>query len=144
MTAAPASARYVEPVMGMPISLALRGRHTADARAGAAWAEGMAVRPEAGGLHAGPRGGALAGDPTRALRPGRLGRWLDDRRRAGAAGGVRRPVNPLRVFSVHRSRYRGRSRAAACTGTTTDPLVRTTLDGMDIDFEAAHRADLAA
>jgi len=35
--------RYVEHVMGMPISLALRGRHTADAAALDAWAEAMAT-----------------------------------------------------------------------------------------------------
>jgi len=35
--------RYVEHVMGMPISLALRGRHTDDDAARAAWAEAMAV-----------------------------------------------------------------------------------------------------
>jgi thiamine biosynthesis lipoprotein len=39
----PATARYVEHVMGMPISLALRGRHTDDAEARGAWAEAMAV-----------------------------------------------------------------------------------------------------
>ena len=38
-----ATARYVEHVMGMPISLALRGRHTDDDAARAAWAEAMAV-----------------------------------------------------------------------------------------------------
>jgi thiamine biosynthesis lipoprotein len=47
VTAAPPAARYVEHVMGMPISLALRGRHTDDARAAAAWAEAMAVLREA-------------------------------------------------------------------------------------------------
>ena len=36
-------ARYVEHVMGMPISLALRGRHTDDAAAQAAWGQTMAV-----------------------------------------------------------------------------------------------------
>jgi FAD:protein FMN transferase len=46
VTAAPATARYVEHVMGMPISLALRGRHTDDPRAGAAWAEVLAVLRE--------------------------------------------------------------------------------------------------
>jgi thiamine biosynthesis lipoprotein len=35
----PDTARYVEHVMGMPISLALRGRHADDAAARAAWAE---------------------------------------------------------------------------------------------------------
>lgn len=35
--------RYVEHVMGMPISLALRGRHTGDAQALDAWAEAMAT-----------------------------------------------------------------------------------------------------
>ena len=34
-------ARYVEHVMGMPISLALRGRHTRDERALSAWADVM-------------------------------------------------------------------------------------------------------
>ena len=38
-----ATVRYVEHVMGMPISLALRGRHTDDDAAQAAWAETMAV-----------------------------------------------------------------------------------------------------
>jgi thiamine biosynthesis lipoprotein len=33
--------------MGMPVSLALRGRHTADARARAAWADALAVLREA-------------------------------------------------------------------------------------------------
>jgi thiamine biosynthesis lipoprotein len=40
---APTTVRYVEHVMGMPISLALRGRHTDDAVARAAWAEVMAT-----------------------------------------------------------------------------------------------------
>jgi thiamine biosynthesis lipoprotein len=35
--------RHVEHVMGMPISVALRGRHAADARGRAAWAGTMAV-----------------------------------------------------------------------------------------------------
>jgi thiamine biosynthesis lipoprotein len=39
----PAPARYVEHAMGMPISLALRGRHTDDAAACGAWAEAMAA-----------------------------------------------------------------------------------------------------
>ena len=34
--------RYVDHVMGLPISLAVRGRHAADDRARAAWAEVMA------------------------------------------------------------------------------------------------------
>jgi thiamine biosynthesis lipoprotein len=41
------ASRYVEHVMGMPISLALRGRHAADHRGSAAWAEAMAVLREA-------------------------------------------------------------------------------------------------
>jgi thiamine biosynthesis lipoprotein len=40
------TARYVEHVMGLPVSLALRGRHTDDAAARAAWAEAMAVLRE--------------------------------------------------------------------------------------------------
>ncbi|WP_218938501.1 FAD:protein FMN transferase [Modestobacter altitudinis] len=44
---APPTARYVEHVMGMPISLALRGRHTGDATARAAWAATMAALREA-------------------------------------------------------------------------------------------------
>ncbi|WAL68272.1 FAD:protein FMN transferase [Amycolatopsis cynarae] len=40
-------ARYVEHVMGMPISLALRGRHADDERARAAWAEVLASLREA-------------------------------------------------------------------------------------------------
>jgi FAD:protein FMN transferase len=40
------TARYVEHVMGMPISLALRGRHTADDVARAAWAEALTVLRE--------------------------------------------------------------------------------------------------
>ena len=44
---APRTARFVEHVMGMPISLALRGRHTVDATATAAWAEAIAVLREA-------------------------------------------------------------------------------------------------
>ena len=42
-TAAPGVARYVEHVMGMPVSLALRGRHTDDAAAHGAWAEAVAA-----------------------------------------------------------------------------------------------------
>jgi thiamine biosynthesis lipoprotein len=38
-----ATVRYVEHVMGMPISLALRGRHTEDDAARAAWAETLMV-----------------------------------------------------------------------------------------------------
>ena len=38
-----ADRRYVEHVMGMPISLALRGRHTDDAAAHAAWGQTIAV-----------------------------------------------------------------------------------------------------
>jgi thiamine biosynthesis lipoprotein len=45
-TADAETARYVEHVMGMPISLALRGRHTDDDAARAAWAETMAVLHE--------------------------------------------------------------------------------------------------
>ncbi|WGL51586.1 FAD:protein FMN transferase [Nocardioides sp. BP30] len=41
-TAAPVT-RYVDHVMGMPVSLALRGRHTDDAAARDAWAEAMAT-----------------------------------------------------------------------------------------------------
>jgi thiamine biosynthesis lipoprotein len=47
VTAAPPATRYVEHVMGMPISLALRGRHTGDAAARAAWAAAVAVLREA-------------------------------------------------------------------------------------------------
>ena len=39
--------RRVEHVMGMPVSLALRGRHSAGARADAAWADVLAVLHEA-------------------------------------------------------------------------------------------------
>jgi len=41
------TARYVEQVMGMPISLALRGRHTDDTAARSAWAEAIDVLREA-------------------------------------------------------------------------------------------------
>jgi thiamine biosynthesis lipoprotein len=41
-----ATVRYVEHVMGMPISLALRGRHTDDGAARAAWGETMTVLHE--------------------------------------------------------------------------------------------------
>ena len=37
MTPGPATARTVEHVMGLPISLALRGRHTTDTAANDAW-----------------------------------------------------------------------------------------------------------
>jgi len=43
VTSAPGVARYVEHVMGMPISLALRGRHADDAAARGAWAEAVAA-----------------------------------------------------------------------------------------------------
>jgi FAD:protein FMN transferase len=45
--AGPAVARRVEHVMGMPVSLALRGRHTADAAADAAWAAALATLRDA-------------------------------------------------------------------------------------------------
>lgn len=47
MRAAPPTTRYVEHVMGMPISLALRGRHTDDAAARVAWAAALAELREA-------------------------------------------------------------------------------------------------
>ena len=49
----PPSARYVEHVMGMPISLALRGRHADDDRGRAAWArcDGRAARGRPGLQH---------------------------------------------------------------------------------------------
>ena len=51
LTAGPRAAaplrRYVEHVMGMPISLALRGRHTGDSPAAAAWAATLAVLRDA-------------------------------------------------------------------------------------------------
>ena len=43
MTAALPTGRYVEHLMGMPISLALRGRHAGNDVGRAAWAEVMAV-----------------------------------------------------------------------------------------------------
>jgi FAD:protein FMN transferase len=46
VTVAERTHRRVEHVMGMPISLALRGRHADDAAAGAAWAEVVAVLHE--------------------------------------------------------------------------------------------------
>ena len=47
MSTAPRSTRYVEHVMGMPISLALRGRHADDAVARDAWAAALAVLRDA-------------------------------------------------------------------------------------------------
>jgi thiamine biosynthesis lipoprotein len=41
------TARYVQHVMGMPISLALRGRHAADEVGRAAWSEVMELLREA-------------------------------------------------------------------------------------------------
>ncbi|MCU1619679.1 MAG: Thiamine biosynthesis lipoprotein ApbE, partial [Modestobacter sp.] len=46
MTVADRTHRRVEHVMGMPVSLALRGRHAADTAAAAAWAEAVAVLRE--------------------------------------------------------------------------------------------------
>jgi thiamine biosynthesis lipoprotein len=43
MSTAVRPARYVDQVMGMPISLALRGRHTDDAAARGAWEEALAA-----------------------------------------------------------------------------------------------------
>jgi FAD:protein FMN transferase len=43
----PPPTRYVEHVMGMPISLALRGRHVDDGTAQAAWAAVLADLHEA-------------------------------------------------------------------------------------------------
>ncbi|TCO50454.1 thiamine biosynthesis lipoprotein [Kribbella antiqua] len=41
------TARYVEHVMGMPIGLALRGRHTSDAQAHQAWSKALAILRDA-------------------------------------------------------------------------------------------------
>lgn len=46
MSAGPATVRRVGHVMNMPVSLALRGRHTTDDQARAAWAEVMATLRE--------------------------------------------------------------------------------------------------
>jgi thiamine biosynthesis lipoprotein len=46
VTVAARTSRRVEHVMGMPVSLALRGRHAADAAGAAAWAEAVAVLRE--------------------------------------------------------------------------------------------------
>jgi thiamine biosynthesis lipoprotein len=46
VTVADRTHRRVEHVMGMPVSLALRGRHAADTAAAAAWAEAVAVLRE--------------------------------------------------------------------------------------------------
>jgi len=46
-TATVATTRYVEHVMGMPVSLALRGRHAGDRYGEAAWARALAVLHEA-------------------------------------------------------------------------------------------------
>jgi thiamine biosynthesis lipoprotein len=46
VTVAERTSRRVEHVMGMPVSLALRGRHAADAVGAAAWAEAVAVLRE--------------------------------------------------------------------------------------------------
>ena len=43
MTATLRRSRYVEHVMGMPISLALRGRHADDAPRATAWAAALAA-----------------------------------------------------------------------------------------------------
>jgi hypothetical protein len=42
------TSRYVEHVMGLPVSLALRGRHTDDAAAHRAWARVVAALRDAG------------------------------------------------------------------------------------------------
>lgn len=47
MSTPTARRRFVEHVMGLPISLALRGRHAADARGAAAWAAALDVLREA-------------------------------------------------------------------------------------------------
>jgi thiamine biosynthesis lipoprotein len=47
VTDAPTVVRHVEHVMGMPISVALRGRHAGDTRGRAAWAATLAVLREA-------------------------------------------------------------------------------------------------
>jgi hypothetical protein len=62
--------RYVEHVMGMPISLALRGRHTDDALAAQAWATAFALGPDGPAwLHARPNrtGLAILVDGTRQI-----------------------------------------------------------------------------
>lgn len=46
MTAPAPALRAVEQVMGLPVSLALRGRHAADAAGRAAWAEALAILRE--------------------------------------------------------------------------------------------------
>jgi thiamine biosynthesis lipoprotein len=51
--------RYVEHVMGLPFSLALRGRHAADARGAAAWQAALAVLREADEVFSTYRAGSV-------------------------------------------------------------------------------------
>jgi thiamine biosynthesis lipoprotein len=69
VTPARPATRYVEHVMGMPISLALRGRHTDDVLARAAWGEAMAVLHEADRVFSTYR----ADSPVSRLRRGEIG-----------------------------------------------------------------------
>jgi FAD:protein FMN transferase len=63
------STRYVAHVMGMPISLALRGRHAADAVGRAAWTRALAVLHEADRVFSTYR----ADSPVSRLRRGGIG-----------------------------------------------------------------------
>ena len=124
MTAALSPARTVrrvEHVMGMPISVALRGRHADDGRGADAWAAALAVlreadrvfstyRPESAVSPAGPRRAGPGGVPTRdggGPRP-RRGRAPGLRRRVRRlpAGGVLDPSGVVKGWAAERAATR--------------------------------------
>jgi thiamine biosynthesis lipoprotein len=95
-----ATTRAVEHVMGMPISLALRGRHADDRRGRAAWAEALAVlrdvdrvfsryRPESFVSRLGSGELSLAECPPEVAEVMALGEQAE--RESGGAFRVRRP-----------------------------------------------------
>jgi thiamine biosynthesis lipoprotein len=114
--------RYVEHVMGMPISLALRGRHVDDARAQEAWTEVMADLREADRVFSTYREDSaisrlargeitLADCPPEVrevLELGQIARVQSDgafdvRRRTGAGGTVLDPSGVVKGWAVQRA-----------------------------------------
>jgi len=100
--------RYVGHVMGMPISLAMRGRHAADAPGRAAWTEAMAVLRTADHVFSTYRDDSVVrrlgrGELTLAECPPEVTEVLD----LGAAA----ERDSAGAFSVYRT---GRNRRAEC------------------------------
>ena len=129
-TASAATARYVEHVMGMPISLALRGRHAADEHGRSAWTRVVETLREADLVFStyrprSPVNRLGRGEITLADCPPEVAEVL----RLGATA----EVESDGAFSVHRARPGG--------GTLLDPT--GVVKGWAVDRAATHLRELA-